>query len=551
MDVMDQRQWLSWLVRVRIVIISFLLGIQLIIQEVAEQQRLIIVQVPMKYFLAVLIFWYLLDLIFHILLKIRSDHRLQAYVQMLLDITMVSLVVYFTGGLDSHFYFLYPLIILMGSIILYRGGAYLVASLSFIQAGIVLELAFYDIIPSYGLTHPDLKSLQLRIATNLVAFLAVAYLAGKLAAILRQTGVELRDKEGQLEDLQALNEDIIESMRGGLITTDLNGKILLLNSPGAEILGCSFASVAGKSIEAVFSPVASGSHPDLSKPRSELSWRSSAGDEKFLGLSVAPLSRSGKIVGYVYNFQDVTQLKQLERAIQLKDRMAALGRMAAAIAHEIRNPLASIAGSVKLFSGMVNLTPDQQRLLGIVLKESERLNGIITDFLLYSREKTYQFEVANVGDILEETLTLLENHPQFGEIHRIEKTLPPEPLLASVDVDRLRQVFWNLGGNALKAMSAGGTLFVQMAASGGQLEIVFRDTGVGITPEQAEKMFEPFQSDFEGGTGLGLAIVYQIVQAHKGSIRAEATDHGCRFRMELPQAAPVPGKSVPTVAMHG
>src|SRR3990172_6665087 len=143
MDVMDQRQWLSWLVRVRIVIISFLLGIQLIIQEVAEQQRLIIVQVPMKYFLAVLIFWYLLDLIFHILLKIRSDHRLQAYVQMLLDITMVSLVVYFTGGLDSHFYFLYPLIILMGSIILYRGGAYLVASLSFIQAGIVLALPFY------------------------------------------------------------------------------------------------------------------------------------------------------------------------------------------------------------------------------------------------------------------------------------------------------------------------------------------------------------------------------------------------------------------------
>ncbi|MBI4443672.1 MAG: PAS domain S-box protein [Acidobacteria bacterium] len=551
MDVMDQRQWLSWLVRVRIVIISFLLGIQLIIQEVAEQQRLIIVQVPMKYFLAVLIFWYLLDLIFHILLKIRSDHRLQAYVQMLLDITMVSLVVYFTGGLDSHFYFLYPLTILMGSIILYRGGAYLVASLSFIQAGIVLELAYYDIIPSYGLTHPDLKSLQLRIAINLVAFMAVAYLAGKLAAILRQTGVQLRDKEGQLEDLQALNEDIIESMRGGLITTDLSGRILLLNSPGAEILGCSFASVAGRPIEDIFPQVAPGSRPDLSKPRSELSWHSSTGEEKFLGLGVAPLSRSGEIAGYVYNFQDVTQLKQLEREIQLQDRMAALGRMAAAIAHEIRNPLASIAGSVKLFSGMVNLTNDQQRLLSIVLKESERLNGIITDFLLYSREKTYKFEVANVGDILEETLTLLENHPQFGEIHRIDKTLPPEPLLASVDVDRLRQVFWNLGGNALKAMPAGGTLFVQMAASGGQLEIVFRDTGVGITPEQAGKMFEPFQSDFEGGTGLGLAIVYQIVQAHKGSIRAEAADQGCRFRMELPQAVPVAGKTVPTVAVHG
>ncbi|MBI4463075.1 MAG: PAS domain S-box protein [Acidobacteria bacterium] len=551
MDVMDQRQWLQWLVRVRIVIISFLLGIQLIIQEVAEQHKLIVVPVPMKYFLAVLIFWYLLDLIFHILLKIRADHRLQAHIQMMLDITMVSLVVYFTGGLDSYFYFLYPVTILMGSIILSRGGAYWVASLCFIQAGIVLELPYYNILPSYGLTHPDLKSLQLRIATNLVAFLAVAYLAGKLAKTLRQTGVELRDKEGQLEDLQALNQDIIESMRGGLITTDLNGRILLLNSPGAEILGRPFASVAGKWIEALFPQVAPGNHPDLSNLRKELSWRNDTGEEKFLGLSVAPLSRNGEIVGYVYNFQDLTQLKQLEREIQLKDRMAALGRMAAAIAHEIRNPLASIAGSVKLFSGMVNLTQDQQRLLSIVLKESERLNGIITDFLLYSREKTYKFEVANVGEILEETLTLLRNHPQFGEHHRIEKSLPQKPLLASVDVDRLRQVFWNLGDNALRAMPTGGTLFVQMTARNGQLEIVFRDTGVGISPEQAEKVFEPFQSDFEGGTGLGLAIVYQIVQAHKGSIRAEVSDQGCRFHMELPLTVPVSGKTVPTVAAHG
>jgi two-component system sensor histidine kinase PilS (NtrC family) len=230
-------------------------------------------------------------------------------------------------------------------------------------------------------------------------------------------------------------------------------------------------------------------------------------------------------------------MKQLEREVQLKDRMVAIGRMAAAIAHEIRNPLASIAGSVKLFSGMAHLNEDQHRLIGIVLRESERLNGIITNFLLYAREKTYQFSVANITEILEETLTLLQNHPQMDSRYRVEKHFPRAPVWASLDPDRMRQVFWNLGDNALKAMPAGGILSVDLTASEKRLTILFRDTGVGITAQQAERLFEPFQSDFEGGTGLGLAIAYQIVQAHKGTIRVESAGRGSTFRIDLPLAA--------------
>jgi len=507
--------------------------------------------VPMRYFLAVVVFWYLLDLIFHILLKINADRRLQAYLQMALDSTMVSLVIYYTGGLDSYFYFLYPVTILMASMVLSRGGGYLVATLCFLQAWIILEGPYYGLVPSYGLTYPDLRSLRLRIVTNLAAFLAVAYLSGRLAEILRKTGVELQDKAVMLEDLQALNQDIIESMRGGLITTDLEGRILLLNSPGAEILNISFYSLAGKPVDSVFAGITSEGRPDLSRPRREMLWRGPKGEEKFLGFSVAPLSRNGETVGYVYNFQDVTQMKQLEREVQLKDRMAAIGRMAAAIAHEIRNPLASIAGSVKLFSGMVSLNQDQQRLIGIVLKESQRLNGIITDFLLYAREKTFQFAVVNVAEILEETLTLLQNHPQLDHRFRIEKQFPREPVWASLDTDRMRQVFWNLGDNALKAMPSGGVLSVILRSENDHLAILFRDTGVGMTPQQAEKVFEPFQSDFEGGTGLGLAIAYQIVQAHKGTIRAECTGQGCVFRIELPLLVHVPAPNVPTATVHG
>ncbi|HWP85792.1 MAG TPA: ATP-binding protein, partial [Terriglobia bacterium] len=550
-EMLNRRQWLSWMIRVRVVIVSFLLGIQLVIQQVEGFQSLTVIRVPMKYFLAVVVFWYLLDLIYAILLKSRADDHIQAYLQMILDATMVSLVIYFTGGLDSYFYFLYPLMILMGSIVLQRFGTYLLAAICFLQAWAVLELPYYGVIPSYGLAYPDLRSVRMKVITNLAAFLAVAYLAGRLAEILRRTGVELQKQAGKVEDLRALNQDIVESMRGGLVTTDLEGRIRLLNTPGAEILGTSFAALEGQSVNTIFPGIAVDGRPDLSEPRREMPWRDPRGEEKFLGMSVAPLTRSGETIGYVYNFQDVTALKRLEREVQFKDRMAAIGRMAAAIAHEIRNPLASIAGSVKLFSGMASMNQDQQRLIGIVLKESERLNRIITDFLLYAREKTFQFTPANVVEILEETLTLLQNHPRLDSRYRIEKQFPPEPVWVSLDMDRMRQVFWNLGENALKAMPAGGVLRVELERQDGRLQIRFRDTGIGLTPQQAEKIFEPFQSDFEGGTGLGLAIAYQIVQAHRGTIRAESTGKGCVFHIELPLLAHAPRPAVSAATVHG
>ena len=543
MSMVDQREWVPWLIRVRLVIITFLLGIELTIQQVARTQHLAVAQVPMKYFLAVVIFWCLLDLIYHILLKINADHPLQSWVQIILDITMVALVVYFTGGLDSYFYFLFPLIVLIGSIILPRRGAYLVASLSFIQAGAILELSFYGLIPFYGIAAPDLREIQIKIATNLVGFLAVAYLANLLAENLRRTGVEL-------QDLHALNRDIIESIRSGLITTDLNGEILLSNSTAREILDAPSHSLIGKSIGSLFPDLLTPEgQPQFPASRREIFWQNnSGGPEKFLGFSVSLLSRNAKTVGFVYNFQDLTQIKRMEREIQFKERMAAIGRMAAAIAHEIRNPLASIAGSVKLFASMVNLNAEEQRLIQIVLKESERLNNIITDFLFYSREKHLEFKIVNLSELLEDTLTLLKNHPKFDGRYRIESSIPAVPVLASVDADRMRQVLWNLGDNALKAMPEGGTLSVQVLPEGKRLEILIRDTGGGMTPRQLEKIFEPFQSEFAGGTGLGLAIVYQIIQAHKGTIRAESTPQGSVFRIELPQFAETPGRKIPEPA---
>jgi two-component system sensor histidine kinase PilS (NtrC family) len=210
----------------------------------------------------------------------------------------------------------------------------------------------------------------------------------------------------------------------------------------------------------------------------------------------------------------------------MQDRLAAVGRLAAAIAHEIRNPLTSIAGSVSMLSDAPALNSEERALLQIVIRESDRLNNIITDFLAYSRGKQYRFERVNLIPLLEDTLTLLEHRLTAENAGiQLQRSFQKSEAWVLADGDKLKQVFWNFSENAVRAIKTtnkGGTLTVTLTERGPDWEMNFADTGPGINPQQAEKIFEPFQSNFEGGTGLGLAIVYQIVQAHEGKVWARS-----------------------------
>jgi len=239
---------------------------------------------------------------------------------------------------------------------------------------------------------------------------------------------------------------------------------------------------------------------------------------------VSPLTVSdAQISGYVYTFDDLTEIRRLEREIRMQDRLAAVGRLAAAIAHEIRNPLTSIAGSVQMLAAIPDLSEEHRQLLQIVTRESERLNGIITDFLAYSRGRQYRFEKVDLLPLLEDTLTLLEHRlATENPAIRIERRYKVEHAWALADGDKIKEVFWNFCGNAVSAMPKGGTLTVGVGAMGQEWEMTFADTGAGMSQQLIEKIFEPFQSEFEGGTGLGLAIVYQIVQAHEGKVWARS-----------------------------
>ena len=246
-------------------------------------------------------------------------------------------------------------------------------------------------------------------------------------------------------------------------------------------------------------------------------------------------------IGYVYTFDNLTEIRRLERDLRIQDRLAAVGRLAAAIAHEIRNPLTSIAGSVSMLSGIADLSDEHRQLLQIVTRESERLNGIITDFLAYSRGKQYRFASVDLLSLLEDTLTLLE-HRLVAENTgiRIERKYDFKEAFTMADGDKIKQVFWNFCENAVRAMRSGGVLTVSLEQAGEDWQVNFADTGPGMSRQLVEKIFEPFQSQFEGGTGLGLAIVYQIVQAHEGKVWARSkVGEGSVFVLRLRRLAAV------------
>src|SRR5216684_1756372 len=331
------REWLDWLTRVRLLTITLILTMGVVWPQYVPGFS------TNRFFLPLIIFWITLGILDLILLRWLPQAQWHGGLQVAADVVMISLLVYSTGLQESYFISLYLLVIIVASILFSRRIAFLTASTCFLLLAGMAMLAYAGRIPRTSSSPPTTESLRTWLVMNLLGFLAVAYLASFLAQSLRKKGVELEEKREELLSLQDFTEDIIHSMRGGLITTDLDGRILLLNRTGEEILGIRFADVRGRRLPEISvdfwlpgSYEASVEHG----LRKEIDFRTPDGQLRYLGISVSLLrSRDSLRSGYVFNFQDLTELRRLEQEVATKERMAALGRLSAAIAHEIRQPL--------------------------------------------------------------------------------------------------------------------------------------------------------------------------------------------------------------------
>jgi two-component system sensor histidine kinase PilS (NtrC family) len=445
-----------------------------------------------------------------------------AYAQIALDVALAAGVVAVTGRSDSVFVFLFSIAVVNGAILLYARGA---------SVAVAGALAAYLWL-ALGSPGPRPASLGTVLFAHGAAFLATGALAAYLAEQLRRAGERLAASESDLAFVTALHESIVQSVASGLITLDPLGRITFLNRAAEQITGWRLEEARGHPAGPRLEAFAADTR------RGETDFQSERGERLRLGYTRFPLlGRDGREMGSAVIFQDLTEWRAMEDRVRRSEHLAELGRVAAGLAHELRNPLASMSGSVELLQAGGELGQEEHRLMDIVLREAERLNQLVTRFLEWSRPAPPRREATDLGRLLGETLVVFQNDPGAARV-RLETDL--RPALAACDPDQMRQVFWNLLANAAQAMDgAGGRIRVSCAGDASEVQVVVADDGPGIDPGDLPRLFEPFFTTKREGTGLGLATVQRILDAHGGTIEVEsAPGKGAAFTVRLPAAPP-------------
>jgi len=473
---------------------------------------------------------YLLSILYAFFLSRVRNLVLFAYVQLAIDVVSEIILVFLTGGIESWFSSVMLLTVMASAIILDKKAGYIIATLCSILYGLMMDLQFYGAIPLAFDTTLKAKDFLYNIFTHITALYLTAYLTGYLSSRLEKTTKSLAEKDSDFKDLSLFNKELIEGLSSGLLRTDLDGTILLFNRAAEQITEIDRANAIGESISAIFSFLTT----PFGRERMEGMIKSGRSD-KIIGLTISETTDSeGKKTGYICIFQDITELKNLEAEVKHKATLAAIGELSTNMAHEIRNPLASLKGSIEMLKEGALSREHGKKLMDIAVSEMDRLNKIISDFLNYSRPIPPEFSWFDLHQVLGDTVELMRSATASTEPVTIVKEFAGYCELYA-DPSKLRQVFLNLAMNAIEAMPTGGTVRIGTKKGDDLVTVFFEDTGVGIPQENLKEIFYPFFTTKERGTGLGLSIAYRILEEHGGAIHVSSTRGlGTRFEVLIP-----------------
>ena len=566
---MELSNSLQKLMFLRVFLVSLLLGASILIQ--IKQTKTYFGDIQTFHYLLIATI-YFFTFIYIVLLRFKKHLIKLAYIQLLLDTVLTATIIYATGGTESIFSFLYFLAIISASILLYRKGGLIVASSSSILYGLLLGFNYYNVIQPFS-PRPTLYSAEsqgLYILFNLIvnsgAFFLVAFLSSFLSEQARKGRVELKAKQDDIETLEALNERIVRSIISGVITIDNRNRVILFNPAAEDIFAIKPGRAIGKQITEILPFVveyldsrrdSTQQQPRVPHPFIDLPYIREDGKKIFLRFSISPLKLPNEEQkGKILFFQDMTEVRQIEEEMKKVEDLALIGQLAAGIAHEIRNPMASISGSIQMLSEGLEKHDVNNRLMNIVLTEIGRLNRLINDFLIFARPKHSNLQKFDLYQLTSESIELFRNSENWSKKIRVIVDFKKDIILES-DPEQIKQILWNLLLNACEAMAEGGTVHVSADVLNSvnrtepRQEVVkmsVRDTGEGFTEKALLHLFTPFFTTKERGSGLGLATVKRIVDGLKGKITGQNhPDGGAEITILLKKSASSSSSQIPII----
>jgi len=537
---------LQWIMLFRVAMITVLLGSTVIVNASSEEP---FADDSSSALLGLIVGTYLLTIGYAILLPRLRTHTTLAFVQLLGDQVVTLALVILTGGVESVFNVVLALTVMNGAILLYRKGAFAAAIVS---VGIIVFIAAREwvLVPSATSTPAAVRGLLQWASTNVTAVLLVALLAGYLSELLQTAGQRLRSQSVDLEQLRTLNQHILSSLQSGVISHTFDGRVIYFNQAAERITGHRAMDILLHDVRAVFGRLPMQPDAGEALSRWEETFERPDGQVRILGMSRSPLvAPDGTHHGAVIVLQDLTPLRQLEQKIRRSEKFAAIGMMAAGIAHEIRNPLASISGSIQMLQRTLAMDPTNKRLMDIVTREVDRLNALITDFLKFARPAPPEPERIRVAKLLPEVVEVfryMQTQSDGGPRYDVDVQIG-ESIEVVVDPRQIKQVLWNLLNNAVEAMPHGGLVQISGTAVGPAgapdevVELKISDPGIGIPADQIGRIFDPFFTTKSRGSGLGLALVHRIIDEHGGQIDVTSEpDRGTTFTLRLPSVGRPP-----------